>query len=610
MSAIGVSVTTLAGVPLLAGADAEALETLAADAHPLRALAGDWVMREGDDADDLYVVLRGRLRVIADADGEERTLRVLGPGAAIGELALLTGAPRSASVQAVRDTTLLQLSRERFVELMERDPRFAAAVARELASQLQASGGLDAPPSRPALIALKRLGSEVPLEQVARSLAQSLERYGPVELLGPEAAGTNAVERAEDENAHVLLLDEAGAGVWSDLCARQADRMLLVATEHSPVPASPSPDADLVILGPSSGDALRSLLDAVAPRTHHRLATTEPSDPGAGRLARRVVGRALGVVLSGGGARGFAHIGALAELETDGIEVDRYGGCSMGSFIAAMAAAGWSAQDIRDRCHEELVRRSPFNDYTIPRVALIRSRKAARMFDRLFGELTIEELARPLFTVSADLLSSRLVVHRRGSLIEAVGASMSIPGLAPPLSAQRPAARGRRGAQQPSRRRDGRHRRGPDRRDRRRAAPRGLRGGRAAASVDHGDAVARHGARERRARGAEPRSRAARRHARRAGRPAPGLRRPRPGDRGRSLRHTAGARRRWTRHDRRGGLGAGDLTVLEHGDALAATDGDHVPGGRPRRRSTTRSPTTRASSSSARTSERSGARSA
>ena len=56
------------------------------------------------------------------------------------------------------------------------------------------------------------------------------------------------------------------------------------------------------------------------------------------------------------------------------------------------------------------------------------------MFDRLFGELTIEELAKPLFTVSADLLSSRLVVHRRGSLTEAVGASMSIPGLVPPLS--------------------------------------------------------------------------------------------------------------------------------------------------------------------------------
>ena len=434
MSRTGVSSSTLAGVPLLAGADAEALEALAADAHPRRVLAGEWLIREGDDAEDLYVVLRGRLRAVAGVDADRRTLRVLGPGAAIGELALLTGSVRSASVQAVRDSTLLQLGRGRFVELMERDPRFAAAVARELAAQLQLSGGLAAPPTRPALIALRRLDPGVPLEAVASSLARALSEYGSVEVLEADAAGTSAVERAEDENAHVLLVDEAGAGVWSDLCARQADRTLLVATAESPPPGEASPDADLVVLGPSSGGALRALLDAVQPRAHHRLASTEPSDPGAARLARRLVGRALGVVLSGGGARGFAHIGALAELEADGIDVDRYGGCSMGSFIAAMAAAGWSARDIRDRCHEELVRHSPFNDYTLPRVALIRSRKAARMFDRLFRELTIEELAKPLFTVSADLLSSRLVVHRRGSLTEAVGASMSIPGLVPPLS--------------------------------------------------------------------------------------------------------------------------------------------------------------------------------
>ena len=434
MSATGVSVSTLAGVPLLGGADAEALEALATDASPRRVLAGEWLIREGDDADDLFVVLRGRLRAVADADGDPRTLRVLGPGAAIGELGLLTGAPRSASVQAVRDSTLLQLGRDRFIELMELDGRFAAAVARELAAQLQASGGLSAPPSRPALLALRRLDPGVPLAPVASSLAHALAAFGPVEVLDASAAGTDAVERAEDENAHVLLVDEAGVGLWSDLCARQADRQLLVATADSPPPPTPTPEADLVLLGPSSGDALRALLDSVQPRTHHRLATTEPSDPGAGRLARRLVGRALGVVLSGGGARGFAHIGALAELEADGIEVDRYGGCSMGSFIAAMAAAGWSPQDIRDRSHAELVRRSPFNDYTIPRVALIRSRKAARMFDRLFGELTIEELAKPLFTVSADLVTSRLVVHRRGSVIEAVGASMSIPGLVPPLS--------------------------------------------------------------------------------------------------------------------------------------------------------------------------------
>ena len=105
----------------------------------------------------------------------------------------------------------------------------------------------------------------------------------------------------------------------------------------------------------------------------------------------------------------------------------------MGALVATMAAAGWNARDMRERCHAEFVRRRPFNDYTVPRVALIRSRKAARMLTRLFGDLRVEELPRPLYTVSSDLVSSRLVVHRRGLVLEAVGASMSIPGIAPPL---------------------------------------------------------------------------------------------------------------------------------------------------------------------------------
>ena len=92
------------------------------------------------------------------------------------------------------------------------------------------------------------------------------------------------------------------------------------------------------------------------------------------RVARRLTGRSLGVVLSGGGARGFAHIGALGALADAGFVLDRVGGCSMGSLIAAMGACGWDGDTIADRCRAELVRRSPFNDYTLPRVSLIRSR--------------------------------------------------------------------------------------------------------------------------------------------------------------------------------------------------------------------------------------------
>ncbi len=209
--------------------------------------------------------------------------------------------------------------------------------------------------------------------------------------------------------------------------------MLLLADSDTPIGPPDSRDCDLVLLAPLPRGAAAQWLDAVTPTAHH-LVYEAAYDIGVARVARRVSGRSLGLVLSGGGARGYAHIGVIAALAEAGFEVDRLGGCSMGAYIAAMSALGLDTDQIRDRCHDELVRRTPFNDWTLPRVALIRSHKAARMLERVFGDLQVEELPRPLFTVSADLLSSRVIVHRRGSLIDAVGTSMSIPGLVPPVS--------------------------------------------------------------------------------------------------------------------------------------------------------------------------------
>lgn len=207
---------------------------------------------------------------------------------------------------------------------------------------------------------------------------------------------------------------------------------MLVASSDTPI-AGAATGCDLVLLAPQPGGNTARWLDETEPAAHH-LVYEAAYELGAARVARRIAGRSLGLVLSGGGARGFAHIGAIAVIEEAGYAVDRLGGCSMGALIAAMTALGLDADQIRDRCHEELVRKAPFNDWTVPRVALIRSRKAGRMLERIFGELQIEELPRSLFTVSADLLSSRTVVHRRGPLDESVGASMSIPGLVPPLA--------------------------------------------------------------------------------------------------------------------------------------------------------------------------------
>jgi NTE family protein len=422
----------LGDAPLLRGASARAVEQLRSSGRERRLAAREWLFRAADPADHLFVVLSGRLQAVAE-DG--RVLREVGAGAALGELGLLTGSARSAGVRAVRDSRLLEIDAEQFTRLVEEDGRFALSVARELARQLQQSGGFELPDPRPSVFTVLAAGTG-DAGAVVRELARALGAWGTVATLDgvgsePDAFPT-ALAVAESRFGHVLLV-ESKDPEWTEFCRRQCDRLLVVASGGPPTTRPPTLSGCELVLVDVAAERIGSWLDAFEPRAHHVVANGAGFAAGVERVARRVTRRSLGIVLSGGGARGFAHIGALAALAEAGFEFDRIGGCSMGAFIAAMAAAGRNPDGMQACCSEELVRRSPFNDYTFPRVALIRSRKAAAMLTRVFGEARVEEFARPLFTVSADLLTSRVVVHRRGPVIEAVGASMSIPGLVPPV---------------------------------------------------------------------------------------------------------------------------------------------------------------------------------
>ena len=428
-------VESLLRTPLFHGVDRAVLTRLASDAEPIALRGGDYLFRGGDPADRLYVVRAGRLRVLVDGADGPKVVRELGPGDVLGELALLTGSPRSASARAVRDSELLSLDAARFDALLADDPAFARALLRELAGQLQLSGGLTPPSTRPNVFSIVPLAAGLDADRLAAAIGRELARFGAVDTLrGNEGSDGHStlLARAEAANDAVILVATGADADWDAFCRRQADRTILIAGADTPV-AGTAAGCDLVLLAPMPSGKTADWLEKTMPAAHH-LVYEAAYDLGAARVARRIAGRSLGVVLSGGGARGFAHIGALAAMAEAGLQIDRLGGCSMGAFIAAMAALGLEPDQIRDSCHEELVRKTPFNDWTVPRVALIRSRKAGRMLERIFGELQVEELPRPLFTVSADLLSSRTVVHRRGPLIEAVGASMSIPGLVPPLA--------------------------------------------------------------------------------------------------------------------------------------------------------------------------------
>jgi NTE family protein len=430
-------------VALFAPLDDALRAEIAAAADVVHLAAGEYLFHAGDTGDALFAVLSGRLQVVGTSSGPTVGL---GRGAAIGELALLTGETRSASVRAVRDSELLEIDRERFHELLSANSEFAVALTAVLGRRLASTARTPAAePEARSVLAVVSLSPAVPLEAMVARLLRTVGSWAQVGQLTEgqvaDVSGTEpgrSLDRCEDANDIVVLpVGVLADPAWREFCVRQADRLLVV-VDPLDSPAGHDLDrlngADLAFWHPSPPSVARSRpwLDAARPRARHWLPSRSVAE-GVERMARRIFGRSTGVVLSGGGARGLAHIGAVAALREAGMTVDRYGGASMGAFVSALFASGRDAREVTEVLRHELVRRRPFADYTVPRHALIRSTRARHMFNRVFGDLHVEELPYDWFGMTSDLLTAEPLVHRRGPLRHIIGASMSLPGLAPPL---------------------------------------------------------------------------------------------------------------------------------------------------------------------------------
>jgi EmrB/QacA subfamily drug resistance transporter len=430
---------TLRAVSLFAELPDEVLAVLARHAASVRLEAGEMLFRRGDAADGLYVVVSGRLEVVLEA-AEPEVLRVIGPGAVVGELALLADTPRSASIRARRDSQLLRLRRAEFEQLMAADAGFTTELVRQLGLQLQRSRTLESSgPARGSTIAIVAAADHPKFESICDGLVDGLAAGGKtIRVDAPPgedfASQAQLLERYEAEFEQIVLVAPA-LDRWGRFCIHQADRTALVAGGTEATGAvEQMPElrgCDLLFPIDDGASVVARWREAVQPRTQHVIESGERFEDSIARASRRLAGRSVGVVLSGGGARGLAHIGAVAELLAAGVAIDRIGGCDTGAFIGAMFAMGMEPDEIDARCYEEWVRRSPLSDYRIPRTSLLRGERVQALLERNLPG-TIEDLPREFFCVSGDLRSGGLVVHRQGDLSQAVLASMSIPGLIAP----------------------------------------------------------------------------------------------------------------------------------------------------------------------------------
>ncbi|MEY2431184.1 MAG: hypothetical protein QOC92_909 [Acidimicrobiaceae bacterium] len=407
--------------------------------------AGEMVLREGEEADALYLVTSGRLELLKDTPSGTVSRGTVGQRGSVGEVGVLTGEPHPLSARAVRDSELAIVDRSLVVSLVQESRVFSAALLRFLGEMLSTEEMTATPYTKGPVFCLVPLDDEVRCESLRDELLAQFRQWGTVAVLeGPDAteaftpedesAAARRLGELEEQFDHVLI-ESAPASRghrWARFCVRQADRDIIVAGRRGPTNDLDIPGlrgCDLVFSDPACDAATRrQWLETLEPRAHYHVG--DPTKVAA--LARRLTGRSVGVVLSGGGARGLAHIGVLRALQESEIPIDRVGGTSMGAFVGAMFASGFPAEEIVQLFHRELVDRKPFNDYTVPVVSLARGKRARGMMDRLFGEKAIEDLPLDFFCITADLVRGEEIVHRRGPVWNLVGASMSIPGWAPP----------------------------------------------------------------------------------------------------------------------------------------------------------------------------------
>ncbi len=456
----------LRGSPVFGRLNEEALHRLSECASIRYAEAGEVLVEEGAVGDEAFIVVAGRLEVVTDgADGSLDVVGYVGPGDVVGEMALITDDPRSATVRAVRDSALVTLPAQEFRDILAADHLVLLDVTRTVMARLNRSIHGQRPDSSVTVIALLKVDDHpvAAVDAFEKDFARALggdarvaviDAHRAATVLGTEPSRTRVAQylhNIEDHHEAVILVGDPSDPDWADLCRRQSDVTVLVGSATSVAAASRNgrgiggvlgQDADehgptprhLVVIhrsAPPVGTAAVASWFGVD-RCHHIHADARADVE---RVARIVTGRSVGLVFGGGGARGFAHLGAVRAFLEAKVPVDHVGGSSIGAAVASAMASGWEWDRMVEMVRMVTYGSGSLIDTTFPAIALGRGRRLTDGIKRGTGDIQVEDLWLEFFAVSTDLTSGDVRVHADGPVWAAIRASVSIPGIFPPVRA-------------------------------------------------------------------------------------------------------------------------------------------------------------------------------
>lgn len=431
-----------------------------------RLRSGDYLFRQGDEAKGMYILISGRLQVIAHGEDNKTSFANVHAGESVGEMAVLSNKKRNASIRAQRNCELVEIEQDALDQILQEFPKFNRYFINEIILKFNREWSSYRPDNNKNITLLPIQGN-LDVSGFCEQLQRAISLYEPCQLVNASKvdrlSGIRKFSSIKQHSAQSIRLDcwldeyDNNASIniylghytpdaWTQRCVQRADTILLLAdAELSVVRNSPVEDKllnsneavtiaeqILILLNDKNQQRPRSARNWVKNRLltdHHHVRKDHQQD--IHRLARFLTNNAIGLVMGGGGARGYAHFGVWLALKKAGIPIDMFGGTSMGASMAAKCVTGWDRESLI-KFDSRTITGSPFKKFTLPLISLVNSKKLDALYAESFGEIRIEDLWEKFFCVSANLSRSEMMIHREGKLWHALRASAALPGILTP----------------------------------------------------------------------------------------------------------------------------------------------------------------------------------
>jgi NTE family protein len=420
---------------------------------------GQMLVAQGGPSDSLFLVLHGALAV--RKTGFLEPIAELRAGELVGEIGFFANVPRTADVIAIRDTSVLALTRPAYQKLVTEAPAIVEALLAALAQRFAKETARIAPfRTSPKARTVALIGGGVePLpasfdrrtrEGLAATSAEIVDAARLQEMFPGRALDAHEVTEWLNKLEHtaplVVYLGGHEASLWARKAIRQADMVVFACRGEAPAAALTDIEAFACEVHPISARRLVRVHDkrsgAVSGTPpwlarlpsfmHHHVALEDQIDIDS--LIRFLCGRALGFVAAGGGSFGTAHVGIYRAFRERGVMFDIFVGTSVGSAMVAGFAKNLEAEHLERGTHEIFVKSRSFRRPTWPRYSLLDHKAFDRALAQQYGpDCRIEDCWRPFAAVATNLSTHSLELIRTGPLWQAVRASSAIPGLLPPF---------------------------------------------------------------------------------------------------------------------------------------------------------------------------------